>query len=281
MAQPRPSLMLILDIDERLDSEEARLEINRSYSYVGSTLVRTHAAPEGEVPSNTVRFLVKMGTRKYLYSSDEGADDLWNDVMERWFFNEFHKVGNHMKIYNRRQHEIGNDELHFDWIEIELHNGEVKARLRLDSNSDIDPASSVWLSRLRNALNDGSLGEGVNRVTMPTPASYRQQEAVGCEAQARCQAEKTAVRAAEKAAARAAQEAAEAQAEDDFLESPKLATDHAVTSETEEASTYREGVEEMFRFEDPDFVIDFHLWSIEYADGSIRVFDSETSTFVD
>lgn len=44
MAQPRPSMTLILDLDERVDCEELRLEIGRSYAYVGSTLVRTHAA---------------------------------------------------------------------------------------------------------------------------------------------------------------------------------------------------------------------------------------------
>lgn len=48
MAQPRPSLTLILDLDERLDSEDVRLEIDRCYSYVGSTLVRAHPACDGE-----------------------------------------------------------------------------------------------------------------------------------------------------------------------------------------------------------------------------------------
>ena len=65
MAQPRPSLTLILDLDERLDSEDVRLEIDRCYSYVGSTLVRTHPACDGE-PQNIMRFLVKLGTRRYL-----------------------------------------------------------------------------------------------------------------------------------------------------------------------------------------------------------------------
>jgi len=52
MAQPRPSLTLILDLDERLDSEDVRLEIDRCYSYVGSTLVRTPpaCAPPGGPP---------------------------------------------------------------------------------------------------------------------------------------------------------------------------------------------------------------------------------------
>ena len=28
-----------------------------------------------------MRFLVKLGTRRYLRAEDEGADELWNDVM--------------------------------------------------------------------------------------------------------------------------------------------------------------------------------------------------------
>lgn len=44
MAQPRPSLTLILDIDERLDSEELRLEISRCYAHVGSVRPRTSRA---------------------------------------------------------------------------------------------------------------------------------------------------------------------------------------------------------------------------------------------
>ena len=107
MAQPRPSLTLILDLDERLDSEDVRLEIDRCYSYVGSTLVRTHPACDGE-PQNIMRFLVKLGTRRYLRAEDEGADELWNDVMERGFYNELYKVSNNMLIYNRRQREVGN-----------------------------------------------------------------------------------------------------------------------------------------------------------------------------
>ena len=66
MAQPRPSLTLIVDVDERIDSEELRLEIGRSYTYVGSALVRTHAAESDDAPvENTLRMLVKLSTRQY------------------------------------------------------------------------------------------------------------------------------------------------------------------------------------------------------------------------
>lgn len=138
MAQPRPSLTLILDLDERLDSEDVRLEIDRCYSYVGSTLVRTHPACDGE-PQNIMRFLVKLGTRRYLRAEDEGADELWNDVMERWFYNELYKVSNNMLIYNRRQREVGNPQLVFDWIDVELQNGQLHALLHCDNVSGTDP----------------------------------------------------------------------------------------------------------------------------------------------
>ena len=74
MAQPRPSLTLIVDVDERIDSEELRLEIGRSYTYVGSALVRTHAAAVDDAPvENTLRMLVKLGTRQYLNEGEEGS----------------------------------------------------------------------------------------------------------------------------------------------------------------------------------------------------------------
>ena len=59
--------------------------------------MRTHPACDGE-PQNIMRFLVKLGTRRYLRAEDEGADELWNDVMERWFYNELYKVSNNMLI---------------------------------------------------------------------------------------------------------------------------------------------------------------------------------------
>ena len=178
MAQPRPSLTLILDLDERLDSEDVRLEIDRCYSYVGSTLVRTHPACDGE-PQNIMRFLVKLGTRRYLRAEDEGADELWNDVMERWFYNELYKVSNNMLIYNRRQREVGNPQLVFDWIDVELQNGQLHALLHCDNVSGIRPETSELLTQLRAAYNEGALGEDVVRAYLPAPASYEERRPPG------------------------------------------------------------------------------------------------------
>ena len=269
MAQPRPSLTLILDLDERLDSEDVRLEIDRCYSYVGSTLVRTHPACDGE-PQNIMRFLVKLGTRRYLRAEDEGADELWNDVMERWFYNELYKVSNNMLIYNRRQREVGNPQLVFDWIDVELQNGQLHALLHCDNVSGIRPETSELLTQLRAAYNEGALGEDVVRAYLPAPASYEEKKAAGRAAKAERDAQKAAELAAAEEEARAAAAAAEAAAEEAFLELPRLAND-AAEEEDEPAL-------EPFALDEPDFEVDYRLWLIEYADGSTRTFDSHAGT---
>lgn len=272
MAQPRPSLTLIIDIDERLDSEDVRLEIDRCYSYVGSTLVRTHPAGEGE-PENIMRLLVKLGTRRYLRSTDEGADELWNGVMERWFYNELYKVSNNMLIYNRRQRELGNPELVFDWIDVELQNGELHVLLHCDNVSGIQAETNEVLSAVRAAYNEGSLGQDVTRVYAPAPDAYEQQKAAGIAAKAEREAAKAAAREAAEAEARAAAAAAEAEADAAFLESPSLSESDPV--EAAAAPT----VDEPFALDEPDFMPDYRLWLVEYADGAARTFDSHAGAF--
>lgn len=279
MAQPRPSLTLILDIDERLDSEELRLEISRCYAHVGSALVRTHPASEG-TPENIARFLVKMGGRPYLHAGDE-ADCLWNDVLERWFANEFHKVGNNMLVFNRRQRDLHATELFFDWIEIELQDGELVAGLHLDTASGIDPACAALLSALRDARNAGTLGEGVRRVLMPTPAAYEEQQVAGRAAAAARVEAAEAARAQQAAERQAAREAAAAEAERLFLGSPELEGEGDGEDVDAGTAAGAGGADDPFALDEPAFAVDYRLWLVEYDDGSARVFDSARAAFVD
>ena len=293
--QTRPSFTLVLDVDSRLDSREMRLEVTRCYSYVGSTVVRTHEGDPAREAENIARVMVKLGTRRYLHSKDEGADELWSGTLERWLYNVLHKVGNNMVIYNRRQREIGNDELVFPWIEIELQNGELPVRLHLDSNCSINPECVQLITQMREHLNAGDLGENVCRVSMPAPDSYAQQaaryEAEKAEREERIRAEEEAARIAE-AQARAE---AEAEAAESFLESPEL-TEQLSQLETaaespaaEEGSLVRddalaspessvEDIKARYDIPDPDFEIDYGLWLIEYHDGTARNFDASAKT---
>lgn len=269
MAQPRPSMTLVLDIDERVDSEELRLEIDRCYAHVGATVVRTHTA-EGEDAHHTMGLLVKLGTRHYLCSEDEGADELWYSVMEQWLHNQFYKVSNNMAIFNRRQRETKAAELHFDWLEVDLQNGALKALLHLDSNCMVEPSCSTLITQLRTAYNRGLLGEGAARVVMPDPAAYEAQRAVGLaakqerEVKARVQQEEAA------AAAQAKRAAEEAAAAESFLGASAPLSD---TPELQDSAD--QGVnDDAFFLAEPDFAISYHPWSIEYNDGSTRAFDA-------
>jgi hypothetical protein len=243
MGQPHPTLTLILDIDKRLDSAEAQQEIKRDYAYVGSTLIRTHEAASEDAPiENTMHVVLKLGRRQYLYSKDEGADELWNDFLEHWFYNAFFKLGNHMKIYNRRQREIGMPELVFDWLELELQNGKLRVRMHTDSNSDILPNTNEWLTTIRSALNAGALGENygaeIEQITMPSPEFYAKQLEEGIRIHKEKLAQEEAQRAAKEEEERLAKEQAEAQAEEAFLESPELV---AAALEAAEAAKDEDG----------------------------------------
>jgi hypothetical protein len=343
MGQPHPTLTLILDIDKRLDSPHVQQEIRRDYAYVGSTLIRTHEAASEDAPiENTMHLVLKLGRRQYLYSKDEGSDELWNDFLEHWFYNAFFKLGNHMKIYNRRQREIGMPELVFDWIELELQNGKLRVRMHTDSNSDILPDTSTWLTAIRTALNAGALGENcgaeIEQITLPSPEFYEKQLEEGLKAQEEKRAQEEAQRLAQEEAEAAAKAQQEAEAEEAFLESPQLvqeaveaaeaaeaeaaagaeaagdegardgdgagegagaaAEDGADAEEAGAAGAAGEETEEPvqhvsdfnheayktdadYSFAEPLFALDYSVWTIEYLDGSARIFDSKENSFID
>lgn len=287
MALPRPSLTLVLDIDEALDNEQTRLEVDRCYSHIGSALVRTHAASPDGGHGNVMRFLVKLGQRRYLLSADEGADELWDEVMVRWFGNQLHKVGNNMRTFNRRQAEIGNPELRFSWAELELENGRLSAFLHCDSESGIDPEAGVAALRaMRKALNAGELGEldgaaGVERVWMPSRASWEAQAMAGRAAREKREAEAAEEAARQAEAEEAARMAAEQEADTAFLESPELVARQQEEREREaaEAADAMEAAiqeaeefdpEAAFALDEPDFEVDYTQCTVETADGARR-----------
>ncbi len=317
MAKPHPSMALLLDLDERLVDNDLHLEIDRCYSYLGTPVVRTHPAGEG-APENAIRMMVRVGAREYLDSTAEGADALWNDSIEHWLLNQVHAVENQMKIFNRRQREEGRDELFFTWLEVELQGGRLTVRLRLDSSCGIDPADSVWVTRVRAALNEGALGEGVVAVQLPSDASYEAQYVAGMAAlAARKVAEEEEARAAEAAAAAEAAEA-EAAAEATFMASPALVAEaEEAAKEAEEAADIvvqariardleaaerselektpeqivaeriaeeahlGEDIQKKYALPEADFPIAFDQWTVIYADGTTRDFNAETGVLAE
>lgn len=312
MTKPHPSMTLLLDLDERLMSTSLRREIDRCYSYLGTPVVRTHPAAAGD-PENTMQLKIRVGAREYLDSKAEGADELWNNYIEHWLLNQVHAVDNQMRIYNRRQREEGTDELIFTWIDFELQGGRLHVRMRLDSQCGIDPAESAWVTRVRSALNEGLLGEGVTCVQLPSDAYYAQQYEEGMQALAeRKQAEALAAQEAERAAQEAAEQA-EAEAEERFMASPaKLAeqaeaefaaeeaddlvvaariqqdleaakrgetdktAEEIVAERIAEEAHLGEDIQRKYTLPEADFALRFDRWTVFYATGESRSFDAET-----
>ena len=301
MSKPHPSMALTLDLDESIVDHELRLEIDRCYSYLGTPVVRSHPAADGE-PVNTLRMTVRVGAREYLDSSVEGADALWNDYIEHWLLNQVHAVDNQMKIFNRRQREESKPELVFTWLEIELQGGRLVVRMRLDSTCGIDPEESKWVSRVREALNAGALGQDVVAVTLPSAASYEQQYAAGMEAlEARKEAE-AAERAAEESfmaspalVAEAAEAALEAEEAADIVVRARIAHDleevergeldktaeEIVAERIAEEAHLGEDIQKKYALPDADFALAFDQWTVVYADGSTRDFDSTSGILAD
>lgn len=278
--QPKPSPMLVMDLDESLATKEVREEINRCYPSVARVQVRTHETPEGEDVHNTIRLMV-LYSYPYLHSSEEDADKMWDEVVEHWLHSIIYKVANQMKIYNRRQREIEGTELDFDHLVIELEGGEVEAALRLDSNSDIDAECVQLLTHMRTLLNAGTLGEGVKRVQMPSNASYAKQYEEGMAAKQEREAAAAAEEEAKAQAEAEAAENAEAQADEAFLESPELTEEQERTEEDIDLEVLGYEIEKKFSFPEVDFALDYRLWDVTYADETTREFDSEAASFVE
>ena len=183
MALLRPSLTLVLDLDERVAAEQTILEINRSYAHIGTPVIRTHACEsvEDAPVRNTARLIVNMGTYSYLNSADEGADERWETIVGPWIGNMLRKIGNNMKVFNDRQRKIGYPEVHFDTLDIELGAGAFTVAVRPQGAGAVDEAVAERVTAARNLRNDGTFAEAV-RVELPCAESWNAQRDAAWEA---------------------------------------------------------------------------------------------------
>ena len=296
MALLRPSLTLVLDLDERVAAEQTILEINRSYAHIGTPVIRTHAAEAAEdattedaenAPArNTARLMVNMGTYSYLNSADEGADERWDTIVGPWIGNMLRKIGNNMKVFNDRQRKIGYPEVHFDTLDIELGAGAFTVAVRPHGAGAVDEAVAERVTAARNLRNDGTFAEAV-RVELPCAESWNAQRDAAWEAWAAEHPEvleelDTDEEAPSGDVADEAAEPAPEKTREELLAEDVIAKSYentAVPPTDSEAlpRPQREEEEE----EDPfDFPVDYTLWAVIGADGATRTYDSVAAAFV-
>ena len=263
----RPTLILQMNLDESVYSDDVVAEIKRSYSYVAPAVVQSHETGDA-APENVMRFLVKIH-RPYWRSSEEGADELWNEVMRKWLKNMVYKVSSTMVAYNRQRRLRFESQLVFDWLEVEF--SDVTLSMRLNADCSLEEHGAVELAeRVRALVNDGVLEGEIACVRVPSRASYEAQLA--------------AVEAA-RAEEAAAEAAAEAEADEEPAEAAEAveaveAAEGAEEAPAEEAAAEAEEAEPQPEPEPVNFDIDTTVWGIEYADGTVREFDSSKDEFV-
>lgn len=254
-AMIRPSLILRMDLDERAYSDEVVAEIKRSYSYVAPSVVSSHAAGEG-APENVLRLAVKLH-RPYWDKSDPAAQELWEGVMPKWLRNMFSKVSNTVVASNRVRAGQGADGLDYAWAEIEFGDN-VLVAFRAASDSSVPEGAVEDIEQVRDLMTSGAFGDAkVACVRIPSLASYEAQVA----------------QAAAEAAAAAQEEAAE----------DEKAGEEAGGQTSEQPSAEADAPAEAVPAEQPaapKIDADRTVWGIEYADGSVREFDSASGSFM-
>lgn len=299
----RPSLTLILDLDESFATDETIQELKRSYSHIGTPVIRTHKTESDEQPHNTARALLKLGTKKYLNHADEGADELWADVMEQWIGNAFHRIGNNMKVFNDRQREIKLPQIFFNSFEIVLQGGTLTIAVHPSPEGLMDPSLKTAITAARDLYNE-SLTDSENGVittiTIPADASYCEQNAAAWEAWVEVHPEALPADEAadvDESEADIDTEAALASETSPTPATPKtreelLAEDIIAKSyeNTAVSATDSDALPSPERFADAEednedeeqftFDVDYSLWGVAYENGSERLFNSETGTFI-
>lgn len=280
----RPSLILRMDLDERLFNDEQVADIKRSYSYVAPSLVQSHEPADEARVENVMRFMIKLH-RPYWDKSDAEAQELWQGVMPKWLHNMFAKVSNTITAANNIHAENGEPAFPYHWLELEFGDNALVA-LKTGSDSSFPADGVAMVERVRDLMNEDTLGEGVACVRIPSRASYEAQlvaaEAAEAERIAAEQAAAEAEAAAQEAAAeQVAADAAEPVAADVATADAQVADDAGVAAaEAADAQAAEEQPEPAFSAPVlPAFDVDYSTWGIEYADGTIREFDAKTGAF--
>ena len=270
----RPSLILRMDLDERLFNDECVSDIKRSYSYVSPSLVQAHKPVDGQRPENVMRFMIKLH-RAYWGKSDEAAQQLWEGVMPKWLHNMFSKVSNTITAANNVRAENGEPAFPYHWLELEFDDNALIA-VKTGSDSSF-PADGVdMVERVRDLMNDGALGQDIACVRIPSRASYEAQLVAAEQAQAEAAA---AAEQGETADQQDEQAVDAAAAAGTAVAAADLVAD-AVGTAAETQTDPANAAEPTFAMPGlPAFDVDYGTWGIEYVDGTVREFDAAVGTF--
>jgi len=261
-----PTLLLQINLDESLYTEETVVEIKRSYSYIAPISVTLCSTVTGSI-ENTLRFIIKL-THPYWDSNDGEANEIWEGVMNKWLKNMFYKVSSTLVGFNRVAHEKGQVGLNFAWLELEFGNHVII--LRLGEDSSILDNTLDLVNQVHSLWDTGSLKEfELMAVRLPSRQFYAKQVAV---AQARAAKEEVPDAKSQE------NEGQDSTNDDAVVNGPTSKVADALERIDKDDS--REVTTKTSLREPIGFDIDFSIWGLEFADGSQKQYNSSTDSII-
>lgn len=286
---PKPSLVLQVKLSPEEYSEAAAAEIKRSYMYLAQSLVAELDEDE-RAEGNLMRLNVRL-MKPFWDPSDPEAETLWQASFMPWLANAARNMSTAMHNYNTVLHPLGAGNVTYQWADFDFAPHAV-LRLKVDDENRIPSEAPAFCDKVRTLAAEGGFGENVACIRIPSRASIAAQKAAFEEEQARYRAALAAqggtaegenVDAALTGAdgvsvepANEADEIAEIVESTEAAEAVQVAeaADAVESAETAESDAATEASEDALA--EPVFNLDYSIWGIEYADGTVVEFDSLT-----
>ncbi|NTU89661.1 MAG: hypothetical protein HGA54_07130 [Actinobacteria bacterium] len=160
----RPTAQIEISIDKSAYTKEVAEELHRSFTYVAPTAIRTHETPENPTQAEHIFALPIKLNKPYWFSSDEGADATWSEIMVPWIGPKLYKAESAIRAYNESDHATGAQAVNYGHLELPMQDVVVSIELPEDSSF---PQVVELLERYRALLNQGALkGLAIERVEM-------------------------------------------------------------------------------------------------------------------
>lgn len=281
-----PSLIEKVSLDSREHNADVAADIKRSFAYVGPITVVSHepCAPEAPV-NNEMRLICRM-SRPYWTSEGEG-DQMW-DAMRTWLEAKAYKVASTIANFNKSRSEAGHQTVSYDRVELDM---KPYAFGIACAQGDELPDVVAVASRVRELLAQGVLPADMAGIEAPAAVSLAEQ------------VEKARVQAEAAAAAEAAGdgeptdgEVAEVQAAPAEAGEAEVASEGTAPAESEQPTENVEaagkdvpaGDEQPAEPEAPARLkhasdnlgsLDYTMWDVRLADGTVRTLDSVAGTW--
>ena len=305
-----PSLIEKVSLDSREHNADVAADIKRSFAYVGPITVVSHEPSAPEAPVNNEMRLICRMSRPYWTSEGDG-DQMW-DAMRTWLEAKAYKVASTIANFNKSRSEAGHQTVDYDRVELDM---KPYAFGIACAQGDELPDVVAVASRVRELLAQGVLPADMAGIEAPAAASLAEQvenARVQAEAAAAAAAAADEGEAAEGEVAEVQgapieadeDQGAETQA-DEAQAAPVEAGEAEVASEGTAPAESEQPVENAGEAEDAEkdvpagdekpaepeaparlkhasdnlASLDYTMWDVRLADGSVRTLDSVAGTW--